>query len=90
MRLTTLYQHVHDALHPRPAAAGTAARPPAQVQYLRTEHEAVLGWVTPQFELYLATAPLLPHSAVVSAARAVSRWVKREERALFLHGAGTF
>ncbi|BGP43413.1 Vacuolar fusion protein mon1 [Rhodotorula kratochvilovae] len=90
MRLLTLYQHLHDALHPRPAAAGTAYRPPAQVQYLRTEHEAVLGWVTPQFELYLATSPLLPHSAVVSAARAVSRWVKKEERGLFLHGAGTF
>ncbi|GAA6055254.1 hypothetical protein JCM3770_001509 [Rhodotorula araucariae] len=90
MRLIALYQHLHDALHPRPAAAGSAFRPPAQVQYLRTEHEAVLGWVTPQFELYLATAPLLPHSAVVSAARAVSRWVRKEERGLFLHGAGTF
>ncbi|GJN94002.1 hypothetical protein Rhopal_007065-T1 [Rhodotorula paludigena] len=90
LRLITLYQHLHDVLHPRSAAAGTAYRPPAQVQYLRTEHEAVLGWVTPQFELYLATSPLLPHSAVVSAARAVSRWVKKEEKALFLHGAGTF
>ncbi|GAA6021944.1 hypothetical protein JCM10207_002611 [Rhodosporidiobolus poonsookiae] len=89
-RLITLYETVHDALHPRPAAAGSPARPPAQVQYVRTAHEAVLGWITPAFELYVATAPLLPHAAVVSAARAVSRWVGKEEARLFLRGAPSF
>ena len=44
-RLITLYQHLSDVLHPRPAQSGTPARKPVQVQYLRTEQEAVLGWV---------------------------------------------
>ncbi|GAA5845470.1 hypothetical protein JCM11251_003394 [Rhodosporidiobolus azoricus] len=89
-RLITLYQTVHDVLHPRPAVAGSVARQPAQVQYVRTEFEAVLGWITPTFELYVCTSPLLPHSAVVSAARSVSKWVAREEERLFLMGAPTF
>ncbi|GAA6015710.1 hypothetical protein JCM11491_002454 [Sporobolomyces phaffii] len=89
-RLITLYQRLSDALHPRPAQSGTAARKPAQVQYLRTEREAVLGWSTPQFELYLATSPQLPHSAVVSAAKAVSKWVEREESRLFLTNSPSF
>ncbi|BGP20036.1 hypothetical protein JCM10213_000582 [Rhodosporidiobolus nylandii] len=89
-RLITLYQTVHEALHPRPVAAGSAAKPPAQVQYVRTEHEAVLGWITPSFELYACTSPLLPHSAVVYAARAVSKWVQKEETRLFLLNAPSF
>lgn len=108
-RLITLYQTVHEALHPRAAQAGSAAKAPAQVQYVRTEHEAVLGWVrlpslpsllpatnglssqiTPAFELYVCTSPLLPHSAVVSAARAVSKWVQKEEARLFLMSAPSF
>ncbi|GAA5881996.1 hypothetical protein JCM1840_002092 [Sporobolomyces johnsonii] len=89
-RLITLYQTVYESLHPRPAQSGSGVRNPAQVQYVRTEHEAVLGWVTAQFELYVATSPLLPHSAVVSAARAVSRWVKNEEERLFLTSSPSF
>ncbi|GAA5939966.1 hypothetical protein JCM1841_000904 [Sporobolomyces salmonicolor] len=89
-RLVTLYQTVYESLHSRPAQSGSGARNPAQVQYVRTEHEAVLGWVTAQFELYVATSPLLPHSAVVSAARAVSQWVKKEEDRLFLTSSPSF
>lgn len=89
-------------------------RQAAQVQYLRTEHEAVLGWVssllpldadatgnlelncslrrqiTSSFELYLATTPLLPHSAVVNAARAVIKFVAGKENELFLANAPSF
>ncbi|GAA5847303.1 hypothetical protein JCM5353_004230 [Sporobolomyces roseus] len=89
-RLITLYQHLSDVLHPRPAQSGTPARKPAQVQYLRTEHEAVLGWSTPQFELYIAASPFLPHSAVVSAAKGVSRWVEKGEQRLFLTNPPSF
>ncbi|BGP11298.1 Vacuolar fusion protein mon1 [Rhodotorula toruloides] len=89
-RLITLYQHLHTALHPRPAAAGAPSRQAAQVQYLRTEHEAVLGWITSSFELYLATAPLLPHSAVVNAARSISKFVAGKENELFLSNAPSF
>ncbi|GAA5979415.1 hypothetical protein JCM11641_005027 [Rhodosporidiobolus odoratus] len=89
-RLVTLYQNVHEALHPRSAAAGTPAKAAAQVQYVRTEFEAVLGWITPAFELYVCASPFLPQSAVVSAARAVSKWVQKEEQRLFLMGAPSF
>ncbi|CDR48687.1 hypothetical protein NBRC10512_001399 [Rhodotorula toruloides] len=89
-RLITLYQHLHTALHPRPAAAGAPSRQAAQVQYLRTEHEAVLGRITSSFELYLATAPLLPHSAVVNAARSISKFVAGKENELFLSNAPSF
>lgn len=46
--LLTLYQRIHEAIHLRPttSASGGAARPPAKLVYLRTEHEAVLGWVS--------------------------------------------
>ncbi|ORY89278.1 vacuolar fusion protein MON1, partial [Leucosporidium creatinivorum] len=89
-RLLTLYQKIHEVIHLRPttSASGGAARPPAKLVYLRTEHEAVLGWTTSKFELYLAVSPLLPKTAVVSAARAVTRWIKPEE--LFLTSAPTF
>ncbi|GAA5970190.1 hypothetical protein JCM21900_005873 [Sporobolomyces salmonicolor] len=89
-RLVTLYQTVYETLHSRPAQSGSGARDPAQVQYVRTEHEAVLGWATTQFELYVTTSPLLPHLAVVSAARAVSQWVKKEEDRLFLTSSPSF
>ncbi|GAA5872112.1 hypothetical protein JCM16303_000983 [Sporobolomyces ruberrimus] len=89
-RLITLYQQLSDTLHPKPAQSGTPARRPAQVQYLRTAHEAVLGWSTPQFELYVATSPFLPHSAVVSAAKGVSKWVEKEEQKLFLTSSPSF
>lgn len=56
LRLITLYQRIHDALHLRPAFLGSA-RPPAKLVYLRTEHEAVLGWVSPAF-LSLLRSPL--------------------------------
>lgn len=62
-RLITLYQHLHTALHPRPAAAGAPSRQAAQVQYLRTEHEAVLGWVSPLLT-FPAVAPPAEHSSL--------------------------
>lgn len=53
--LITLYQRVHEAIHIRPttAASGGAARAPAKLVYLRTEHEAVLGWVRLTFAVTL-------------------------------------
>jgi hypothetical protein len=47
--LITLYQRIHEAIHIRPSYAGGSSRAPAKLVYLRTEHEAVLGWVGPGF-----------------------------------------
>lgn len=43
---------------------------------------------TAKFELYVAVSPLLPKTAVVSVARAVTRWIKPEEH--FLTTAPSF
>lgn len=84
-RLITLYQTIHDAIH---AKSGQEA--PLKLQYLRTETECVMGWITQPFELYVAVSPMLPKSAVVGAANAVTRWVKKEESRLFLRDAPVF
>lgn len=46
--------------------------------------------ITQPFELYLAMSPLLPKSALVNAANAIAKWVKREEKRLFLRDAPVF
>lgn len=40
-RLVTLYQVVHDNIHARSGQKG-----PLKLQYVRTEREAVMGWVS--------------------------------------------
>lgn len=84
-RLVTLYQTLHDGIH-----AKSGQSEPLKLQYLRTEKECVMGWITQPFEMYVALSPRLPKSAVVGAANAVSRWVKKEEARLFLRDAPVF
>ncbi|GJE86335.1 trafficking protein Mon1-domain-containing protein [Phanerochaete sordida] len=84
-RLVTLYQTLHDALHAKSGQGGTL-----KMQYVRTERESVMGWITQPFELYIAMSPLMPKSAVVNAANAIARWVQREEKRLFLRDAPVF
>ncbi|KAH7919246.1 DUF254-domain-containing protein [Leucogyrophana mollusca] len=81
-RVITLYQTIHDAIH---AKSGQDSA--LKLQYIRTEKEIVMGWLTQPFELYIALSPHLPKSAVINAANAVMRWVKREEGHLFLRDA---
>ncbi|KIJ54397.1 hypothetical protein M422DRAFT_154257 [Sphaerobolus stellatus SS14] len=84
-RLITLYQILHDAIHAKSGQAGSL-----RLQYIRTEKEAVLGWITQPFELYIAVSARLPKTAAVGAANAVARWAKREESKLFLRDAPVF
>ncbi|KAL0069868.1 Vacuolar fusion protein mon1 [Marasmius tenuissimus] len=84
-RITTLYQVLHDAVHAKSGQEDTL-----KLQFIRTEKECVMGWITQPFELYIALSPLLPKTAVVGAANAVARWVKRDENRLFLRDAPVF
>ncbi|KAI0283975.1 DUF254-domain-containing protein [Russula aff. rugulosa BPL654] len=84
-RLITLYQTMHDSIH-----AKSGQDLPLKLQYIRTEKEAVMGWITQPFEMYIAVSQGLPKSAVISAANAVARWVKKEEAKLFLRDAPIF
>lgn len=84
-RLTTLYQILHDAIHAKSGQEATL-----KLQYIRSEKESVMGWITQPFELYITLSPRLPKSAAVGAANAVARWVKKEESRLFLRDAPVF
>ncbi|KAJ7288158.1 trafficking protein Mon1-domain-containing protein [Mycena rebaudengoi] len=84
-RLTTLYQILHDAIHAKSGQEATL-----KLQYIRSEKESVMGWITQPFELYITLSPRLPKSAAVGAANSVARWVKKEENRLFLRDAPVF
>uniref|UniRef100_D8PXI0 Vacuolar fusion protein MON1 n=1 Tax=Schizophyllum commune (strain H4-8 / FGSC 9210) TaxID=578458 RepID=D8PXI0_SCHCM len=84
-RLVTLYQKLHDAIHARSGQGETL-----KLQYIKTEKESVMGWITQPFELYIALSPLLPKTAVINAANAVTRWIRKEETKLFLRDAPVF
>lgn len=84
-RLITLYQRAQDALYAR-----SGQQTPLKLVYLATHSEAVLGWLTKPFELYVAVSPKLSMSAVVSAANRVAKWVAAEESRLFLKDAPVF
>ncbi|TFY67857.1 hypothetical protein EVJ58_g1367 [Rhodofomes roseus] len=84
-RLITLYQTLYDHIHAKSGQGSTL-----KLQYIRTEKESVMGWITQAFELYLTLSPRLPKSAIVNAANSVARWVQKEERRLFLRDAPVF
>ncbi|KAG2151303.1 DUF254-domain-containing protein [Suillus clintonianus] len=84
-RIVTLYQIVHDAIHAKSGQTGNL-----KLQYIRTEKEIIMGWITQPFELYVVLSPRLPKAAVINAANAVTRWVKKEEGQLFLRDAPVF
>lgn len=51
LRLTTLYQLLHDAIHARSGQAE-----PLKLQYIRTEKESVMGWVSSFLHLLIDRA----------------------------------
>ncbi|KAG8714724.1 Vacuolar fusion protein mon1 [Ceratobasidium sp. 394] len=85
-RLVTLYQTIHDALH---AKSGQQSGP-IKLQLIKTDTECVMGWITQPFEIYVAVEPQLAKNAIVGAANAIARWVKKEEAKLFLRDAPVF
>lgn len=61
-----------------------------KMQLVKTEDEQVLGWITSPFELYLCVNPQLSKSAIVAVANGLTKWIKANERDLFLVNAGSF
>ncbi|KIM56808.1 hypothetical protein SCLCIDRAFT_131796 [Scleroderma citrinum Foug A] len=84
-RIVLMYQNLYDAIHAKSGQSG-----PLKMQCVRTDKETVMGWITQPFELYIALSPRLPKTAVINAANAVTRWVKKEEKNLFLRDAPMF
>ncbi|GAA94554.1 hypothetical protein E5Q_01206 [Mixia osmundae IAM 14324] len=88
-RLIRLYQETYDRMHLRKPATDHGKQP-ARLIYLLTEEEAVLGWSTSTFEMYVAISPLLPKTAVVAVAHSVSKWIDKHVDSLFLTAAPSF
>lgn len=84
--LLTHYQHLHDSLHSRSSPGAD----PLSLIYLRTSTEAILGWFTQPFELYLTLPASFPKQSAVSVANKVARWVRVHEGTLFLKDAPVF
>ncbi|PWZ03785.1 DUF254-domain-containing protein [Testicularia cyperi] len=61
-----------------------------KMHLLKTTHEQVLGWITQPFELYLCLNPQLSKSSIVAIANTLTKWIKNNEKQLFLVNAGTF
>ncbi|SJX63263.1 related to MON1-required for fusion of cvt-vesicles and autophagosomes with the vacuole [Sporisorium reilianum f. sp. reilianum] len=61
-----------------------------KMQLVRTEHEQVLGWITSPFELYLCVHAHVSKSAIIAIANGLTKWIKANERDLFLVNAGSF
>ena len=61
-----------------------------KMQLVKTQHEQVLGWITSPFELYLCVNPQVSKSAIVAIANGLTKWIKTNERDLFLVNAGSF
>ncbi|SAM82260.1 uncharacterized protein UBRO_04753 [Ustilago bromivora] len=61
-----------------------------KMQLVKTEHEQVLGWITSPFELYLCVNPQVSKLAIVAIANGLTKWIKTNERDLFLINAGSF
>lgn len=83
-------EHVLCALRgpsPRPAPPALQRQPPVPVPLElvieRTEHEAMLGWRTPVFELCISTSPLLASSAIGELANKVVAWIRQNDQRLF-------
>ncbi|KAK0539678.1 Vacuolar fusion protein mon1 [Tilletia horrida] len=79
---------------PRAIARTWSTGPASSYAFLRTEHEAVLGWLTAGFELYVCVSPWIRRRAIVGSSGSggaggglvgkVAKWVKEKEESLFL------
>jgi hypothetical protein len=103
-RLITLYQLIQDAVHAKSGQEKTLKLQYLRTEkegilgWVRLSlllcdgltHSPPPIQITQPFELYVTLSPILPKSAVIGAANAVVKWVKKEESKLFLRDAPVF
>ena len=105
-RLDTLYQTMHDSLHPPKIKGLAGGHAPARLIYIVGEHEAVLALVSvtslcrntsndcaqssSHYELLVALPPLVPKRVASEAAAAIVNFIRRNETKLFLTTAPHF
>nr|CAG4647791.1 EOG090X03TW [Moina brachiata] len=80
--LMDLYRHVHGRIH--------SSSRPLKLLCHTSEKEIMFAWVTPSFELYMVLEPMTTKPAVMAAANAVIKWIKREEETYFITTSGSW
>jgi len=55
------------------------------VYFHASDASAVLAWIRPgEFEIYCTFTPLVPKEVAITACNRILRWIKREEKSLFM------
>lgn len=50
------------------------------------DYEMIVAWSTVEFELYVALWPLIMQPAAVAACMHLLRWLRKDEKSLFMTG----
>ncbi|KAI9143163.1 vacuolar fusion protein MON1 [Paraphysoderma sedebokerense] len=77
-RIFRLYQFSHSQIHCRDR--------PLKLIWHVSKHESLLGWVTSNFEVYIAFERRISKSNAMASANTLIRWIKKEEQKLFVSG----
>ncbi|KAG0265271.1 Vacuolar fusion protein mon1b [Mortierella polycephala] len=81
-RLLRQYQHMNERMHRKSR--------PLKLFFHVGEHETMLGWITPNFELYAVFGPLVSKSAVVLMSNKLLKWIRRQEDNLLILNSPSF
>nr|CAG4643112.1 EOG090X03TW [Ilyocryptus agilis] len=80
--LMDLYRHIHGRMH--------SPSRPLKILCHTAEKEILFGSVTSAYELYMIIEPMATKAAVMNAASAVLKWIKREEETYFITASTTW
>ncbi|KAG0199389.1 Vacuolar fusion protein mon1b [Mortierella sp. GBA30] len=81
-RLLRLYHSMNERMHRKSR--------PMQLLFHGGDHETVLGWITPRFELYAVFGPLVSKSAVVLMSNKLLKWIRKHEDSLLILNSPSF
>ncbi|KAJ3333591.1 Vacuolar fusion protein mon1b [Blyttiomyces sp. JEL0837] len=76
-RLMTMYQYVMGKFDKSDSSQ-------TRVVFCQGEAEAVLGWASPNFEIYASFSPLITKTGAMSIFTSLQKWIKNQETSLFL------
>ncbi|KAF9172801.1 Vacuolar fusion protein mon1b [Mortierella sp. AD011] len=81
-RLLYQYHHMHERMHRKTR--------PLKLLFHVGQHETMLGWITPSFELYVAFGPFVSKSAVVLMSNKLLKWIRKQEDSLLILNSPSF
>ncbi|CAF4768509.1 unnamed protein product [Pieris macdunnoughi] len=66
------------------------AQSPAKLIFRSNSEDTILAWITNGFELYVTFDPLMEKDLAIRAVDRLLRWIKNEEKRIFIMNAPTF